>query len=232
LIFETILLLEMLNLFFAHSSNDQEEYDPIKPNDYEEYVRERKRLKKEKKREKEKVEEKPSQPNVQFAPPSTYYEQEANTQNKSSNQTPSNKSISQSNATNQTPSNKSTPQSNPSNKPTPVIQSTTPKKKMNPTRVLLLTNIIGRGEVDQDLQGEIEDECAKYGRVKDCKIYQDSRTNIPEEEAVRIFIEFSSDDGSSKAREALNGRLFAGRNVIATFFEEDKWRKHQFQYSE
>lgn len=44
----------MLNLFFAHSSNDQEEYDPIKPNDYEEYVRERKRLKKEKKREKEK----------------------------------------------------------------------------------------------------------------------------------------------------------------------------------
>jgi len=41
-----------------------------------------------------------------------------------------------------------------------------PKKikiKGRPTRVIMLRNMVGPGEVDQDLQPEIEEECSKYG---------------------------------------------------------------------
>jgi hypothetical protein len=32
-------------------------------------------------------------------------------------------------------------------------------------RVVMLTNMVGAGEVDDDLQGEVSSECSKYGPV-------------------------------------------------------------------
>lgn len=38
--------------------------------------------------------------------------------------------------------------------------------------VVLLTNMVGPGEVDEDLQTETADECAKFGKVERCLIFE------------------------------------------------------------
>uniref|UniRef100_UPI00359013E9 splicing factor 45 isoform X2 n=1 Tax=Myxine glutinosa TaxID=7769 RepID=UPI00359013E9 len=53
-------------------------------------------------------------------------------------------------------------------------QSLNPLTKMlkNPTKVVLLRNMVGAGEVDEDLEGETKEECEKYGKVIRCLIFE------------------------------------------------------------
>lgn len=94
----------------------------------------------------------------------------------------------------------------------------------NPTKVILLENMVGPGEVDNDLQPEVIEECTKYGEVKNCLVYE-----IPEgasdDEAVRIFVEFAKMDSAIKAVIDLNGRYFGGRMVRAGFYSEEKFAR-------
>lgn len=59
----------------------------------------------------------------------------------------------------------------------------------------------GPGEVDDDLEPETAEECAKYGKVVSCMIFE--LPDSPDDEAVRIFVEFESDDAATKG-EALS----------------------------
>lgn len=53
----------------------------------------------------------------------------------------------------------------------------------------LLQNMVGPGEVDEDLEPEVKDECnTKYGEVVRVVIFE--QPNVPSDEAVRIFVEF------------------------------------------
>lgn len=92
----------------------------------------------------------------------------------------------------------------------------------NPTKVILLENMVGAGEVDNELQPEVIEECAKYGEVTNCLIYE-----IPEgasdDEAVRIFVEFGKKDSAIKAVIDLNGRFFGGRTIRAGFYSEERF---------
>lgn len=38
-------------------------------------------------------------------------------------------------------------------------------------------NMVGRGEVDEDLEGETKEECEKYGKVVKCVIFEVRRRN-------------------------------------------------------
>jgi hypothetical protein len=40
------------------------------------------------------------------------------------------------------------------------------------TEIVLLTNMVGPGEVDDTLQHETADECGKYGKVERCLIFE------------------------------------------------------------
>jgi splicing factor 45 len=42
----------------------------------------------------------------------------------------------------------------------------------NPTKVVLLMNMVGPGEVDDELQPETAEECSKYGEVAKVIIYE------------------------------------------------------------
>lgn len=92
----------------------------------------------------------------------------------------------------------------------------------NPTKVILLENMVGAGEVDNELQPEVIEECTKYGEVTNCLIYE-----IPEgasdDEAVRIFVEFGKKDSAIKAVIDLNGRFFGGRTIRAGFYSEERF---------
>ena len=54
------------------------------------------------------------------------------------------------------------------------VQSSPPKPVAmeNASPVILLTNMVGPGEVDDMLQEETADECSKYGKVQRCLIFE------------------------------------------------------------
>ncbi|XP_051544498.1 splicing factor 45 [Myxocyprinus asiaticus] len=91
-----------------------------------------------------------------------------------------------------------------------------------PTKVVLLRNMVGRGEVDEDLEAETKEECEKYGKVVKCVIFEIS--GVSDEEAVRIFLEFERVESAIKAVVDLNGRYFGGRVVKACFYNLDRFR--------
>ncbi|CAL0313619.1 unnamed protein product [Lupinus luteus] len=96
-----------------------------------------------------------------------------------------------------------------------------------PTRVLLLRNMVGPGEVDDELEEEVGSECAKYGTVTRVLIFEITEVNFPVDEAVRIFVQFERSEETTKALVDLDGRFFGGRVVRASFYDEEKFNKNE-----
>ncbi|KAB0798004.1 hypothetical protein PPYR_08997 [Photinus pyralis] len=95
-----------------------------------------------------------------------------------------------------------------------------------PGKVVLLRNMVGPGEVDDELEPEVKDECnTKYGDVATVTIHE--VPNVEPEDAVRIFVEFRRIESAIKAVVDLNGRFFGGRQVKATFYDLDKFYNFQ-----
>lgn len=57
----------------------------------------------------------------------------------------------------------------------------------------------GPSEVDDDLEPEIKEECAKYGEVISCMIFQlEDAGDGPE--SVRIFVEFKEKEAAARGK--------------------------------
>ncbi|CAN4081948.1 unnamed protein product [Withania somnifera] len=98
---------------------------------------------------------------------------------------------------------------------------------MPPTRVVLLRNMVGPGEVDDDLEGEVAEECTKFGTVTRVLIFEITEANFPHEEAVRIFVQFERAEQATKALIELEGRFFGGRIVHACFYDEERFGNNE-----
>lgn len=64
--------------------------------------------------------------------------------------------------------------------------------------VMVLRNMVGVEDLDDDLKDEVTDECEKFGKVNRVIIYQEKQSE--EENAdviVKIFVEFSKQEGQS-----------------------------------
>lgn len=86
--------------------------------------------------------------------------------------------------------------------------------------------MVGAGDVDDELEGEVKDECnTKYGDVVRVVIFE-LKMAVPEE-AVRIFVEFKRIESAIKAVVDLNGRFFGGRQVKAGFYAFEKFQLHK-----
>ncbi|KMZ58204.1 Splicing factor 45 [Zostera marina] len=96
-----------------------------------------------------------------------------------------------------------------------------------PTRVLLLRNMVGPGEVDDELEDEVASECAKYGTVTRVLIFEITEPNFPAEEAVRIFVQFERSEETTKALIDLDSRFFGGRVVRALFYDEGRFAANE-----
>ncbi|KAK0083243.1 hypothetical protein PV325_009103 [Microctonus aethiopoides] len=104
---------------------------------------------------------------------------------------------------------------------TPVEEPTITEIMKCPSKVVLLRNMVGPGEVDEDLEPEVKDECnTKYGDVARVLIHE--VMDVHPEEAVRIFVEFKRIESAIKAVVDLNGRFFGGRQVKAGFYSCEK----------
>ncbi|GAB2280815.1 hypothetical protein Dimus_015438 [Dionaea muscipula] len=96
-----------------------------------------------------------------------------------------------------------------------------------PTRVLMLRNMVGPGEVDDELEEEVGSECSKYGTVTRVLIFEITEPNFPVDEAVRIFVQFERAEETIKAYMDLDGRYFGGRIVRAAFYDEERFSKNE-----
>ncbi|XP_054731080.1 poly(U)-binding-splicing factor half pint isoform X1 [Anastrepha obliqua] len=92
------------------------------------------------------------------------------------------------------------------------------------SRVIILRNMVGPEDVDETLQEEIQEECTKFGTVSRVIIFNEKQTeNEDDEEAeiiVKIFVEFSSAVEAVRGRDALHGRFFGGRRVVAELYDQ------------
>ncbi|TDH65307.1 hypothetical protein CCR75_000674 [Bremia lactucae] len=128
---------------------------------------------------------------------------------------------------------------------------TLPNKIATTSRVVLLKNMVGPGEVDEELQDEVKEECQeKYGLVTKCTIHEVTG-KCPPEEAVWIFVQFKDVKHATKgiyystkwfnpiafklitlcdgkALTGLNGRFFGGRKVKALYYDEGKFERMDF----
>jgi hypothetical protein len=92
-----------------------------------------------------------------------------------------------------------------------------------PSPVILLTNMVGPGEVDDTLQEETAAECEKFGAVVRCLIFEIQNGKVPPEEAVRIFVKFETKESAERALKDLHGRFFGGRQVRGQFYDEARF---------
>jgi hypothetical protein len=78
-----------------------------------------------------------------------------------------------------------------------------------PSRVVLLKNMVGPGEVDEDLEDEVGNECTKYGEVQRVLIFEVTEANFPVHEAVRIFVQFDRIEAATKVAGPSRAALLA-----------------------
>jgi len=95
--------------------------------------------------------------------------------------------------------------------------------------VLLLKNMVGPDEVDEELHEEIQQECGKYGKVENVVIYQEKQDDSDDAEVhVKIFVEFHESIEAKKAKNGLDGRFFGGRTVSALIYDQEMYDQQDF----
>ncbi|XP_039544476.1 poly(U)-binding-splicing factor PUF60-B isoform X2 [Pimephales promelas] len=95
---------------------------------------------------------------------------------------------------------------------------------LSKSTVMVLRNMVGPEDIDDDLEGEVMEECGKYGAVNRVIIYQERQGEEDDAEIiVKIFVEFSDAGEMNKAIQALNNRWFAGRKVVAELYDQERF---------
>lgn len=65
-------------------------------------------------------------------------------------------------------------------------------------QVIVLRNMVGVEDLDDELEGEVTEECGRYGSVNRVVIYQERQGEEEDAEIiVKIFVEFNSSEGRS-----------------------------------
>ncbi|KAL8564371.1 hypothetical protein ACOMHN_057393 [Nucella lapillus] len=91
--------------------------------------------------------------------------------------------------------------------------------------VMVLRNMVGADDLDDDLKDEVTDECEKFGKVNRVIIYQEKQSEEDNAEVVvKIFVDFSKQEELEKAIAALNGRFFGGRVLTAEKYDQDMFK--------
>ena len=92
----------------------------------------------------------------------------------------------------------------------------------NSSRVVLLKNMVGLGEVDNQLESETIEECSKYGKVHSCKIREikamDTKS-FSSLEHVHIYVKF--DDVTEAKKGFLSSTTLKKRRKKLFFFVFD-----------
>ena len=87
--------------------------------------------------------------------------------------------------------------------------------------LVLLRNMTEPGGIDDELSGEVKEECEmQCGPVEFVKIFDAD----PMHKEVRVFVKFLQNDHAQKASKLFHGRSFAQRVISATLVDESDMR--------
>jgi splicing factor U2AF subunit len=107
------------------------------------------------------------------------------------------------------------------------------------SRILLMLNMVTPEDLHEDdeygdLYDDVKLECSKYGDLDDLRIprpvKKDKTSSMSAQDAQRIdeaagvgrvYVKYTSSTSASAALNALAGRSFAGRSIIATLLSDD-----------
>lgn len=100
--------------------------------------------------------------------------------------------------------------------------------QQTPTRVVELLNMLTPEDVanDEELADIVEDtreECSQFGQLVNITIPKGSEVG-----ATKIFLEYASVEDATKALQALEGRTFDGRQVVANYYDEAKYESKDY----
>ncbi|KAJ1606350.1 Ro ribonucleoprotein-binding protein 1 [Cryptosporidium canis] len=90
------------------------------------------------------------------------------------------------------------------------------------SNIILLTNMVGPDEIDDELKEEVKIECSKYGKVYDVRIHISNNISKPSDR-VRIFVVFESPSMAQIAVPALNNRWFGGNQVFCSLYNTERY---------
>lgn len=89
---------------------------------------------------------------------------------------------------------------------------------------MVLRNMVGPDDIDDDLEGEVTEECGKFGQVKRVIIYQERQGEEDDADViVKIFVEFAEASEMNRAIQALDQRWFGGRKVEAQMYDQERF---------
>eukprot|EP00771_Trimastix_marina_P000372 gnl/Trimastix_PCT/1391.p1 GENE.gnl/Trimastix_PCT/1391~~gnl/Trimastix_PCT/1391.p1 ORF type:complete len:361 (-),score=69.11 gnl/Trimastix_PCT/1391:11-1093(-) len=91
-----------------------------------------------------------------------------------------------------------------------------------PSRVVVLRNMVGPSDVDDRLEGEVTEECGRYGTVERVLVYQVS------DAAVNIYVVFTNMADAQRAITSLDQRWFGGRIIKAGYFNEERFNAQDY----
>ncbi|XP_077413789.1 poly(U)-binding-splicing factor PUF60a isoform X1 [Vanacampus margaritifer] len=95
------------------------------------------------------------------------------------------------------------------------------------SRVMVLRNMVGQDDIDDHLEGEVTEECGKFGQVKRVVIYQERQgEDAAAAVIIKIFVEFNHTAEMNRAVRALDRRWFGGRKVAAEAYEQERFESN------
>eukprot|EP00051_Salpingoeca_urceolata_P014019 m.177674 g.177674 ORF g.177674 m.177674 type:complete len:529 (+) comp17969_c0_seq3:2148-3734(+) len=102
------------------------------------------------------------------------------------------------------------------------------QREKGQSRVVVLRNMVGVEDIDENLEDEVKGECSKYGPVDRVVIYKDQPDSTTQAVSVKIFVSFGAQSAAEAAEKALHQRWFGGRVIVAEQFPEDKFNAKDF----
>lgn len=90
--------------------------------------------------------------------------------------------------------------------------------------VMVLRNMVGPDDIDGALEGEVTEECGRFGAVRRVVVYRERQgEDAAAAVIVKIFVEFSEAAETERAVRALHHRWFAGRKVEAEAYDQRRF---------
>lgn len=87
--------------------------------------------------------------------------------------------------------------------------------RTNRSSVIVLRNMVTPDDIDEYLEGEIREECSKFGTVIDVVIAKFASSGT-----VKIFVKFADSMQVDRAKASLDGRFFGGNTVKAEAYDQ------------
>ncbi|KAM7252288.1 hypothetical protein ACFE04_024171 [Oxalis oulophora] len=102
-----------------------------------------------------------------------------------------------------------------------------------PTKVVCLSQVVTVDELrdDDEYEDILEDmrqEGGKFGALVNIAIPRPNPNGEPVPGLGKVFLEYMDLEGASKARSGMNGRKFAGNEVVAVFYPENKFAQGDY----